>query len=257
MKIFYIIIAAVFFISCNNNKPKPKPIRDDFGIEKFDTTKRVLPQEEIATKKNPHQPPPPSQPPPPTGVGVILLDFDGYTVHGTSWNYAGDIICAPANLTASEIQVILDTVAYHYRTFNVRVTTDESVYNAAPIKKRMRCVLTETYQPFGLSGGTSFIGSFTWGDNTPCFVFTTSLQYITKRIQEAAAHEISHTLGNLHQAQYDSSGIKTSEYNECKGLPYGFIMGFPYADKIQIWGVGYDPYHKIQVDTVNIINALK
>src|SRR5689334_10945328 len=100
MKLLLILIIGLFVISCNSSQPKP--VKDDFGIEKFDTTKRVLPQEEIATKKKPNQPPPPTVPPPPTGVGVILLDFDGDTVRNTSWNYAGDIICAPANLTTSE-----------------------------------------------------------------------------------------------------------------------------------------------------------
>lgn len=255
MRYLSILIVGLFILSC---KHKPKPVKDDFGIEKFDTTKRVLPPEEIATARRKHnQPPVPPNPPPPSGRGVILLDFDGDTVRNTSWNYAGDIICSPSNLTLSEQQIILDTVAYHYRTFNVIVTTDENVYNAAPPTKRTRCIITESYQWYGMSGGTSFIGSMKWGDNTPCFVFSTLLNYNTKKIQEAATHEPGHTLGLLHQSQYDSSGIKTSEYNECKGLPYGFIMGFPYANKIQIWGVGYDPYHKIQVDTAIIINALK
>lgn len=251
--LFAIIVIALF--SCNN---KPKPVKDDFGIEKFDTTKRVLPIEEIATKKKQiNQPPPPTTPPPPTGAGVLLLDFDGDTVRNTSFNYAGDIICAPANLTTSEMQVIIDTVAYHYRTFNVRVTTDEAVYNAAPPTKRTRCIITETWAWYGQTGGTSMIGSMKWGDNTPCFVFSTLLHYDTKKIQEAATHECGHTMGLLHQSSFDSNGIKTSEYNYTTGLPYGYIMGYPYANKIQTWAVGYNPYHQIQVDTAFIINALR
>src|SRR5690349_7548664 len=72
---------------------------------------------------------PTSPPPPPTtsgDAGVILLDFDGYTVSGTLWNVAGNTInCTPANLTSDAVTKIISRVQNDYAPFNIIVTTDE------------------------------------------------------------------------------------------------------------------------------------
>lgn len=181
----------------------------------------------------------------PSSPSVIYLDFDGQTVTGTSWNWSGPINCAASNLSNTQIQEIFDRVAEDYRPFNVNITTDSTVYwNASPTQ-RIRVILTATYQWYGSSaGGVSMIGSFNWGDNTPCFVFTSLLQYYPKYIAEAAAHEAGHTLGLRHQSSYDQNCIKLTEYNPGTGsgeIAWAPIMGYGYYHNLTLWHNGSDP----------------
>jgi hypothetical protein len=79
---------------------------------------------------------------PTTTSNVILLDFNGEYVTNTMWNVNGPITCAPANLNAEEAGVILQRVTTDFTPFNITVTTDEAVYNAANPLKRMRVIIT-------------------------------------------------------------------------------------------------------------------
>src|SRR5690349_17883347 len=174
----------------------------------------------------------------PSASAVIFLDFDGQTVANTSWNYNGPIYCGASGFNSSQMTEIFNRVAEDYRPFNVNVTTDSTKYFAAPTNKRMRVILTITSDWYGSAGGVSFIGSFTWGDNTPCFVFTALLNYNTKYIAEAAAHEAGHTLGLRHQSTYDVNCVKTSEYNYGTGsgeIAWAPIMGCGYYKNLSQW----------------------
>jgi hypothetical protein len=234
------ILLLVLLVACKTPrvfKAQPKPT-SCFTTESFNMTQRK--STELLGKKKPIVQP---QPPPSCCLatwippGVILLDFDGYTVTGTSWNYSGDITCAPSGLTSDEQQRILDTVALHYRPYNVIVTTNDSVYYAASKYKRTRCIITETYQWYGQAAGTSFINSMSWGSDTPCFVFSLLVNYSTKRIQEVATHEIGHTIGLRHQSVWTSSCTLQNEYNPGNDTS-SFIMGDNRVLKKAIWWTG-------------------
>lgn len=179
--------------------------------------------------------------PPPILANVILLDFDGQYVANTMWNVNGPIPCTPANLTAEEAGLILQRVATDYSPFNIIVTTDEAVYNAANPSKRMRVVITESWEWYGQVGGVSYINSFTWGSNTPCFVFSSLLGYDVKKIAEACSHEAGHTLGLRHQSLYDATGNKLNEYNWGNGsgeIGWAPIMGASYNENLSLWHYG-------------------
>ena len=181
----------------------------------------------------------------PSSPSVIYLDFDGQTVTGTSWNWSGPINCASSNLSNAQIQEIFNRVSEDYRPFDVNVTTDSTVYWNASATQRIRVILTSTYQWYGATaGGVSFIGSFNWGDNTPCFVFTSLLWNYPKYIAEAAAHEAGHTLGLRHQSSYDQNCLKLSEYNPGVGsgeIAWAPIMGYGYYNNLTLWHNGSDP----------------
>jgi hypothetical protein len=125
----------------------------------------------------------------PPATAVIFLDFDGHTVEGTSWNWSLPLIeCQPSGLDAAKITEVFNRVAEDFRPFNINVTTDSTYFLAAPADRRMRVIITTTSAWYGnAAGGVAFISSFTWGDDQPCFVFSASLGYNTKRISEAAA----------------------------------------------------------------------
>lgn len=182
----------------------------------------------------------------PGAPAVIFLDFDGHTVTGTSWNASGPIVCANANLSTPQITEVYNRIAEDYRPFNINVTTDSTKYLAAPATRRMRVLFTTSSSWYGSNaGGVAFVGSFTWGDNTPCFIFTALLNYNTKFISEAGAHEAGHTLGLRHQSTYNSSCVKTSDYNYGTGdASFGWapIMGVGYYKKNTTWYNGPNPY---------------
>ncbi len=176
-----------------------------------------------------------------TPSSVIMLDFDGKVVSGTSWNVSGDINCAPANLSDADITTIFQRVATDFIPFNVTITTDESVYNNANPSKRVRVIVTESWEWYGKAGGVAFLNSFTWGNNTPCFVFSSLLNYNIKSIAEACSHESGHTLGLRHQAAYDASGVKLSDYNWGNGsgeIGWAPIMGAAYNQNLSLWHNG-------------------
>ena len=174
-------------------------------------------------------------------ANVILLDFNGEYVSGTMWNTNGAFTCVPANLTTTEATLVLQRVTTDYAPFNVTVTTDEAVYNAANPYKRTRVVITESWEWYGQAGGVSYLNSFTWGSNTPCFVFSSLLGYNVKMIAEACSHEAGHTLGLRHQSVYDENGVKLSEYNWGQGLGeigWAPIMGASYNENLSLWHYG-------------------
>ena len=181
----------------------------------------------------------------PAAQNVVFLDFDGHIVDGTAWNGSGPIVCDAATLNAAQITAIFNRVAEDYRPFTVNVTTDSAKYDAAPATHRMRVVLTVSSSWYGSAGGVSFINSFTWGDNTPCFVFTALLNNNTKYIAEAASHEIGHTLGLRHQSLYDAQCNKVAEYYSGLGtgeIAWAPIMGVGYYRNMTLWHYGSDPY---------------
>lgn len=181
----------------------------------------------------------------PSAAATIFLDFDGHVVEGTSWNMSGPINCAPANMTAQQITEIFHRVAEDYRPFNVNVTTDSTKYNAAPLMQRIRIICTITSEWYGSAGGVSFYNSFTWGDNTPAFVFTALLNYKAKNVAEATSHEAGHSLGLRHQSAYDGNCAKTAEYNAGTGageIGWAPIMGVGYYRNQTLWNNGNDPY---------------
>lgn len=178
-------------------------------------------------------------------TAVLFLDFDGHTVDETVWNYNGPIFCGPSGLSTEKITEVFNRVSEDYRPFNINVTTDSLKFHAAPPDRRMRLILTVTSDWYGPAGGVAYVGSFAWGDVSPCFVFTALLNYNTKNISEAASHELGHTLGLFHQSVYDANCIKVSDYNYGTGsgeIGWAPIMGVGYYQNLTLWNNGPNPY---------------
>lgn len=173
---------------------------------------------------------------------VIYLDFDGHYVSGTMWNISGPFTCNPSGLSDAAINEVFNRVAEDYRPFNINVTTNVTKYNSAPFNKRMRVVITTSHEWYGSSaGGVAYVNSFTWGDNSPCFVFSALQSFNVKNIAEAASHEAGHTLGLRHQSSYNASCVKLSDYNWGQGtgeIGWAPIMGAAYNQNMTLWNSG-------------------
>jgi hypothetical protein len=174
----------------------------------------------------------------PQATATVFLDFDGAYVTATSWNWNGDIIASPASLPPSSVTEIFNRVAEDYSIFNINITTDSTEYLAAPSQKRIRVIITPSSSWYGNAGGVSFIGSFTWGDDTPAWVFSQLLSNNVKYIAEACSHETGHTLGLQHQSTYDLNCNKTAEYSAGQGngeISWAPIMGVGYYKNLTTW----------------------
>ena len=180
----------------------------------------------------------------PSASAVIFLDFDGQTVPIGAWS-ATPIYCAPSGLITAQMTEVFNRVAEDYRPFNINITTDSTKYFAAPIAKRMRVIVTPTYEWYGSAGGVAYVGSFSWGDDTPCFVFSVLLSYSAKNVSEASSHEAGHTLGLFHQSTYNAGCVKTAEYNPGTGsgeIGWAPIMGVSYSKNLTLWNNGPNSY---------------
>lgn len=181
----------------------------------------------------------------PNAAATIYLDFDGYLVENTMWRSGRSFICAPTLMSDIAITEVFNRVSEDYRPFNINITTDSSKYSAAPLDARIRVIITPSSSWISGAGGIAFIGSFTWGDDTPCFVFSDKLgPNNTKYIAESCSHESGHTLGLSHQASYDGNCNLTSNYNSGAGtgeIAWAPIMGNSYYRNMSGWNNGPTP----------------
>ena len=178
----------------------------------------------------------------PTATSVIYLDFDGQAVSGTLWNTSGAFTCNSSGLSDAAIIEVFNRVAEDYRPFNINVTTNPTKYSSAPANRRIRVIITTSHEWYGSgAGGVAYLNSFTWGDNTPCFVFSALQYYNSKNIAEAASHEAGHTLGLRHQSSYNAACAKISDYNWGIGtgeIGWAPIMGAAYNQNMSLWNSG-------------------
>lgn len=174
--------------------------------------------------------------------GVLLLDFDGYSLpSGTIWNGGAPYNCQPSGLYPEEIQTVLNSVSGDYKDFNIIVTTDETTYYSANKSKRMRVVITSSSEIYPNVAGVAYVGSMFWGDDTPSFAFSNLLYYSPTRVRVTVSHEAGHTIGLYHQANWDANCNLLSSYRSCDfSTSTGPIMGNA-VSCTPLWWVGPTP----------------
>jgi len=179
-----------------------------------------------------------------TAKATIFLDFDGQTVNSSVWNNGNTLVCAPSGMNDTQITEIFNRVAEDYRPFNINITTDSTVFLAAPLTKRIRIIVTPTSAWYTGVGGVSYTGSFTWGDDTPGFVFPDRLANSPKMIAECCTHESGHTVGLSHQSLYSNTCALVATYNAGVGsgeIGWAPVMGNSYYKNLTGWNNGPTP----------------
>jgi hypothetical protein len=176
---------------------------------------------------------------------VVYLDFDGEEVNSPLWNGGAPLVCQPAALNSAQQEEVFRRVAEDFTPFEINVTTSKAVFEAAPIHQRMRVIITPTSNWFPGVGGIAYIGSFSWGDDTPCFAFSDKLNNNVKMIAECCSHETGHTLGLSHQSSYNSECQLTATYNAGTGdgeTSWAPVMGNSYYKNMTSWNNGPTPF---------------
>jgi hypothetical protein len=177
----------------------------------------------------------------PTASATIFLDFDGQTVVSPYWYGGNPIYCTPAAMSLDQLRMVFEQVSEDFRPFNINITTDSTVYFAAPAQRRQRVIVTAFSSWYGSAGGVAYVESFRWGMEVPAFVFSTLLGNRVKRVADASSHEVGHTLGLYHQALYDASCNVVTDYNPGTGTgetSWAPLMGNSYSKNLSLWHNG-------------------
>jgi Concanavalin A-like lectin/glucanases superfamily/Putative Ig domain len=186
----------------------------------------------------------------PGSSAVLLLDFFG----GYTPTWGGVAYSKPANVNNTTIKDLWKRVAEDYMPFNINVTTDIKIYLAAPANSRQRCCFTDTPVT---AAGVAYIGSWNWGNDTPCWSVYTS----GKDGAEVGAHEPGHTLGLGHQTQDIPNGTNAPthvEYYAGQGsgaVGWAPIMGVGYYQPVATWAKGEYQYAGNTEDELAIITS--
>jgi len=194
----------------------------------------------------------------PSVSSVLLLDFDGYNLPaGSAWNNGVATYCQPSGLLPEQIQTILDSVKKDFAKYNITVTTDENVYLAASVAKRMRVVVTTSSEIYPGVAGIAYVGSM-FGGTPECFVFSNTMSFNTLRIRVAVSHESGHTVGLFHQAQWDANCNIVYTYKPCDySTNSGPIMGSIGGSCLPLWWVGPTPTSCTTIQDDNAILTSK
>lgn len=180
-------------------------------------------EKDLATQRRPARPR--------TGMGTILVDFDGQYVSNTLWNTNGPIDAQPSGLRNGQINQIMSMVKAMNIFDSLYITTNERDYFKAPYDKRTRVIVTASYEWYSNSvGGVAYINSWSWGDDTPCFVFNTLYNNDLPYVAHAIFHEGCHTIGLRHHSDYVDC-IKVNEYH------WGCVIG-QYGGGVSVFDVG-------------------
>ncbi len=188
----------------------------------------------------------------PKSLYVLYCDFDGETITSPHWNEGKTIEAIPidgANDPAFVTRV-WQRASEDFAAFDINVTTDRKIYDAAPVSNRVMCVVTVVDDAAPGAGGVAMLGSF--GQDIPCWAFNPT----EGSCSDTISHETGHTLSLIH----DGTTAKVEYYggNSLPGaLGWAPIMGAYFSDntdeEITSWGKGEYPNANNKEDDLQII----
>ncbi|MDY8135481.1 PKD domain-containing protein [Aquimarina sp. 2201CG5-10] len=183
----------------------------------------------------------------PGAIGTVYLDFDGEVVSGTRWVGGGTINAQPSGFSDQKITEIWRIMAEDFRPFNINITTNRAIYEAAPQNRRMMCIFTPTTDAAPGSGGVAYLNSFSSNNyDDPCWTYNSG----TRSAGETGSHEVGHTLGLSHD------GEPGNTYYAGHGQ-WSPIMGWSASKPIGHWSRGEYANATENEDDIGIISGTR
>jgi hypothetical protein len=188
---------------------------------------------------------------------VVYLDFDGEAVIGTAWNGGDAINALPARMTPAQIRETWERVVQCFEIFDVNVTTNRAVYDAAPDTTKTHSIITPTKDAAPSAGGVAYVGSF----SNPSPLFKINWTFVDNHppfTTLVIAHEVGHTLNLAHDGRAATAAEPGEVYYGGHGngtTSWGPIMGAPYGKELLHWSKGEYPRANNPEDDLAIMAA--
>ena len=174
---------------------------------------------------------------------ILFLDFDGYELPaGSGWNSGTALSASSANYSDNDIFETWSIIAEDYSAFNVNVTTDSTLYDNAPLNKKIRMVFTNTSSWYANAGGVAYVDVFDYADAgyKTGWVFVDRM-FGAQNAGEAGAHEAGHTFGLNHDGTVAHDALDAAGYYSGHSV-WAPIMGSAYGQEISQFSKGEYTY---------------